>query len=97
MCFGIVSITVAAAAKGAFVPPEDLLKSKRELGWKGSTATSAFRLAEARKVMENPLDTSTTSIPNDTARKQSRAPLDIDLNVADERILNDLSSQNCAR
>ncbi|KAL5186261.1 hypothetical protein HKD37_05G012155 [Glycine soja] len=99
MSFGILSITVAAAAaaKGPFVPHEDLLKSKKELGWKGSAATSAFRPAEPRKVMEIPLDMSTTPIPNDEARKQSRVPLDFDLNVSDEIILDDLSSQNCAR
>ncbi|KAH1201645.1 hypothetical protein GmHk_17G048295 [Glycine max] len=97
MSFGILSITVAAAAKSPFVAPEDLLKSKKELGWKGSAATSAFRPAEPRKVMEIPLDMSTTPIPNDEARKQSRAPLDFDLNVSDEVILDDVSSQNCAR
>ncbi|GFZ12040.1 protein SUO [Actinidia rufa] len=50
------SITVAAAAKGPFFPLEDLLRSKGELGWKGSAATSAFRPAEPRKVLEMPLD-----------------------------------------
>ncbi|CAJ1975180.1 unnamed protein product [Sphenostylis stenocarpa] len=87
-------VTVASAAKGFFVPPEDLLKNKGEIGWKGSAATSAFRPAEPRKVMEMPLSTSTTSIPDAPAGKQSRAPLDIDLNVADERTLDDIS---CAR
>ncbi|CAA6661466.1 unnamed protein product [Spirodela intermedia] len=41
-----VPITVAAPAKGPFVPPETLLKSKGEPGWRGSAATSAFRPAE---------------------------------------------------
>ncbi|KAJ1387166.1 Transcription elongation factor, TFIIS/CRSP70, N-terminal, sub-type [Sesbania bispinosa] len=91
------SITVAAAAKGPFVPPEDLLRSKGELGWKGSAATSAFRPAEPRKVLEMPLGTQTTPIPDAAAGKQSRPPLDIDLNVPDERILDDVSSQICAR
>ncbi|KAI4336105.1 hypothetical protein L6164_014675 [Bauhinia variegata] len=86
------SFTVAAAAKGPFVPPEDLLKSKGELGWKGSAATSAFRPAEPRKNVEMPLGTSTTPIPDAAAGKQSRAPLDIDLNIADERILDDIVS-----
>ncbi|KAH1111903.1 hypothetical protein GYH30_010316 [Glycine max] len=90
-------VTVAAAAKGPFVPPEDLLRSKGEIGWKGSAATSAFRPAEPRKVMEMPLGALTTSIPDAPAGKQSRAPLDIDLNVADERILDDISSQTYAR
>ncbi|KAG5019736.1 hypothetical protein JHK87_015591 [Glycine soja] len=90
-------VTVAAAAKGCFVPPEDLLRSKGEIGWKGSAATSAFRPAELRKVMEMPFGALTSSIPDAPAGKQSRAPLDIDLNVADERILDDISSQPCAR
>ncbi|XP_020229879.1 uncharacterized protein LOC109810746 [Cajanus cajan] len=90
-------VAVAAAAKGPFVPPEDLLRSKGEIGWKGSAATSAFRPAEPRKVMEMPLGTLTTCVPDAAAGKQSRAPLDIDLNVADERILDDISSQACAR
>ncbi|CBI34963.3 unnamed protein product, partial [Vitis vinifera] len=51
------SITVTAAAKGSFVPPENLLRTKGELGWKGSAATSAFRPAEPRKVLEMPLNT----------------------------------------
>ncbi|CAK8566798.1 unnamed protein product [Lathyrus sativus] len=91
------SITVAAAAKGPFMLPENLLRSKGELGWKGSAATSAFRPAEPRKVMETPLVTLTTPNPDTAAGKQSRLPLDIDLNVADERILDDISSPSCAR
>ncbi|OVA11282.1 Bromo adjacent homology (BAH) domain [Macleaya cordata] len=89
-------ITVAAAAKGPFLPPEHLLKSKGELRWKGSAATSAFRPAEPRKVLEMPL--STTDIPPDTtATKQGRPPLDIDLNVPDERVLEDMTSQSSSR
>ncbi|XP_057464564.1 uncharacterized protein LOC130754374 isoform X1 [Actinidia eriantha] len=87
------SISVAAAAKGPFVPLEDLLRSKGELGWKGSAATSAFRLAEPRKVLEMPLGTTNTTLPNATAGKQGRPLLDFDLNVPDERVLEDLASQ----
>lgn len=90
-------VTVAAAAKGPFVPPEDLLRSTGEIGWKGSAATSAFRPAEPRKVLEMPLGTLTSSIPDATSGKKSRVPLDIDLNVPDERILDDISSQTSAR
>ncbi|KAA8540854.1 hypothetical protein F0562_024817 [Nyssa sinensis] len=90
------SITVAAAAKGPFVPPEDLLRSKGELGWKGSAATSAFRPAEPRKVLEMPLGTSNIPLPDATASKHGRPPLDIDLNVPDERVLEDMVSQNSA-
>ncbi|XP_043706910.1 uncharacterized protein LOC122656456 isoform X2 [Telopea speciosissima] len=89
-------ITVAAPNKRPFVPPENLLKSKGELGWKGSAATSAFRPAEPRKVLEMPL--STTDIHHDmTASKQGRPPLDIDLNVPDERLLEDMASQSSAQ
>ncbi|KAJ4826326.1 hypothetical protein Tsubulata_042413 [Turnera subulata] len=88
------SITVAAAAKGPFVPPEDLLKNRGELGWKGSAATSAFRPAEPRKVMETPVCSASTSPPDASTAKPSRPPLDIDLNVPDERILEDFASRS---
>ncbi|KAJ4712280.1 BAH domain [Melia azedarach] len=91
------SITVAAAAKGPFVPPEDLLRSKGALGWKGSAATSAFRPAEPRKIFEMPLGATNISISDAPPGKHSRPPLDIDLNVPDERVLEDLASRNCAR
>ncbi|PSR96685.1 BAH and coiled-coil domain-containing protein [Actinidia chinensis var. chinensis] len=95
VCTGLpASITVAAAAKGPFIPPEDLLRSKGELGWKGSAATSAFRPAEPRKVLEMPLGTTNTTLPNVTAGKQGRPLLDFDLNVPDERILEDMASRN---
>ncbi|KAK8685244.1 hypothetical protein V6N13_041249 [Hibiscus sabdariffa] len=87
------SITVAAAAKGPFVPPDDLLRTKGALGWKGSAATSAFRPAEPRKFLDVPLVTSNTSIADATSGKQNRPPLDIDLNVHDERVLQDLASR----
>ncbi|XP_057442991.1 uncharacterized protein LOC130734546 [Lotus japonicus] len=90
------SVTVTAAAKGPFLPPEDLLRSKGELGWKGSAATSAFRPAEPRKVTEMPLGALTTAISDVADGRQRRPPLDIDLNVPDERTPDDVSSQNCA-
>ncbi|KAF8390363.1 hypothetical protein HHK36_024888 [Tetracentron sinense] len=90
------SITVAAAAKGPFVPPENLLKSKAELGWKGSAATSAFRPAEPRKVLEMPLSTTDIPLPANTVGKLVRPALDIDLNVADERNLDDMVAQSSA-
>ncbi|KAJ6765235.1 BAH AND TFIIS DOMAIN-CONTAINING PROTEIN-RELATED [Salix koriyanagi] len=88
------SITVASAAKGPFVPPEDLLKNRGELGWKGSAATSAFRPAEPRKAMEISLGTAGIFLTDATTSKPSRPLLDIDLNVADERILEDLASRS---
>ncbi|KAM6569883.1 hypothetical protein CsatB_017868 [Cannabis sativa] len=87
------SVTVTAAAKGPFLPPEDLLRSKGELGWKGSAATSAFRPAEPRKVVDMPFGAVNISHPESTGGKQGRPPLDIDLNVPDERLLEDMTSR----
>ncbi|RWW26822.1 hypothetical protein BHE74_00040626 [Ensete ventricosum] len=85
-------ITVAAPAKGPFVPPENLLRSKGEPGWKGSAATSAFRPAEPRKVLEMPLNTPGMLSPSDFAGKQCRPLLDIDLNEPDEGVLEDMAN-----
>ncbi|XP_010444150.1 PREDICTED: uncharacterized protein LOC104726889 isoform X2 [Camelina sativa] len=90
------SITVAAAAKGAFVPRDDLLRNKATVGWRGSAATSAFRPAEPRKVQEVvPLGLNNVSSTDasTTAGKQTKMFLDFDLNVPDERVLEDLASQ----
>ncbi|XP_074587152.1 uncharacterized protein LOC141843040 [Curcuma longa] len=82
------SVTVAAPAKGPFVPCEILLKNKGERGWKGSAATSAFRPAEPRRI-SNILD-----IPSpDGAGKKIHPLLDIDLNIADEDV-EDMASQS---
>ncbi|KAK9104639.1 hypothetical protein Scep_021483 [Stephania cephalantha] len=89
------SITVAAAAKGPFVLPENLLRNKGEIGWKGSAATSAFRPAEPRKVLEMPI--AATDASDTPPGKQGRPPLDIDLNVADERVLEDMASHISGR
>ncbi|XP_011072111.1 uncharacterized protein LOC105157397 [Sesamum indicum] len=89
------SITVAAAAKGPFVPPADLLRSKVELGWKGSAATSAFRPAEPRKVIEMALTSTSLSCDASTS-KHGRTLLDIDLNVPDERVLQEIASRDSA-
>ncbi|KAK8488186.1 hypothetical protein V6N13_010237 [Hibiscus sabdariffa] len=91
------SVSVAAAAKGLFVPPDDLPSIKGALGWKGSAATSAFRPAEPRKTLDIPLGSSKTSSPDATSGKQSRPPLDIDLNLPDERVLEDLASRSSAQ
>ncbi|XP_077222549.1 uncharacterized protein LOC143856267 [Tasmannia lanceolata] len=88
------SITVAAAAKGPFQPPENLSRSKGELRWKGSAPTSAFRPAEPRKVLEMPLSTTVVPPSDTTPGKPGRIPLDIDLNVPDERVLEEMASQS---
>ncbi|XP_004489323.1 uncharacterized protein [Cicer arietinum] len=85
------SITVASAAKGPVVPPENPLRSKGELGWKGSAATSAFRPAEPRKNAEMPSNTNDMPCVDATSVKQGRPPLDFDLNVADERSFDDVA------
>ncbi|KAK6153324.1 hypothetical protein DH2020_012963 [Rehmannia glutinosa] len=90
------NVTVASAAKRRFDPPEDLLRSKVELGWKGSAATSAFRPAEPRKVLEAATDPSNLSCPVASTSKHDRIPLDIDLNVPDERVLEEMASRGPA-
>ncbi|KAJ6850303.1 uncharacterized protein M6B38_264510 [Iris pallida] len=87
-------VTVAAPAKGPFVPPENLLKNKGEPGWKGSAATSAFRPAEPRKVLEMPLNTSDVLSADTATGRLGRPPLDIDLNIPDDRVLEDTASRN---
>ncbi|MCD7447690.1 hypothetical protein HAX54_032883 [Datura stramonium] len=90
------SITVAAAAKGPFVPPEELLRVKGEFGWKGSAATSAFRPAEPRKSLDTPFSSATIFHTETSTSKHSRPQLDIDLNVPDERTFDDINGQDSA-
>ncbi|XP_051116670.1 uncharacterized protein LOC127241587 isoform X2 [Andrographis paniculata] len=88
------SITVAAAAKGPFVLHDDMMKSKVEFGWKGSAATSAFRPAEPRKTIESPLGSGNVACPEaSSTNKHGRVPLDFDLNVPDERVLEEIASR----
>ncbi|KAL9252017.1 ASI1-immunoprecipitated protein 3-like protein [Drosera capensis] len=87
------SVTVAAAAKGSFFPPEDLMRNKGELGWKGSAATSAFRPAEPRKASEPALGTGGVPVSSAPSSKPARAPLEFDLNVADDMVLEDMGCQ----
>ncbi|KAF5203228.1 Bah domain [Thalictrum thalictroides] len=86
MSNGLPLVPVAAAARGPFVPPENLLRNTG--GWKGSAATSAFRPAEPRKILEMPLTTSDIP-PDGGCNKQGRPPLDIDLNEPDDRSQDD--------
>ncbi|KAL5725390.1 non-specific serine/threonine protein kinase [Ranunculus cassubicifolius] len=95
MSNGLPLVPVAAAAKGPFVPPENMLKSTGEFGWRGSAATSAFRPAEPRKVLEMQLTPDT--VPNKHVQAQARPPLDIDLNEPDDRFQDDLSLQCSAQ
>ncbi|XP_018455035.2 uncharacterized protein LOC108826153 [Raphanus sativus] len=93
------SITVAAAAKGAFVPRDDLLRNKATVGWRGSAATSAFRPPEPRKaqeVVQQSMNNVASCDASTTAGKQTKTFLDFDLNVPDERVLEDMPSQRFA-
>ncbi|GMI76573.1 'shuttle' in chinese [Hibiscus trionum] len=92
-----VSSGLPTSVEGHFVPPDDLLRIKGALGWKGSAATSAFRPAEPRKTLDIPLGSSKTSSPDAASEKQSRPPLDIDLNLPGERVLEDLASRSSAQ
>ncbi|XP_031481901.1 uncharacterized protein LOC116251658 [Nymphaea colorata] len=87
------SITVASAAKGSVVPPDNMLRNKGDIRWKGSAATSAFRRAEPRKLPEVPVAAAEASLYDSSSGKQVRLPLDIDLNMPDERVLEDVASQ----
>lgn len=90
-------VTVAAPGKGSFMSPEILLKNKGDLGWKGSASTSAFRPAEPRKVLEMSFNSSDVHSFDSVTTKPGRLPLEFDLNVADERALEDMASQNSAQ
>ncbi|KAK4766636.1 hypothetical protein SAY87_008278 [Trapa incisa] len=87
----------ATAAKVLFMPPDDLLQEKVEIGWKGSAATSAFCPTEPRKLLDTPTNAvGTTHSLDISLGKQSFPLLDFDLNVADERIIEDAYSQSPA-
>ncbi|KAG6425262.1 hypothetical protein SASPL_115689 [Salvia splendens] len=90
------SVTIAAAAKGSFVPPDNVLKSIVDLGWKGSAATSAFRPAEPKRCLEMPLGLSTVSCSDSLTSKHDRISLDFDLNVPDARVLEEMTSSGSA-
>ncbi|KAF3338265.1 TFIIS helical bundle-like domain-containing protein [Carex littledalei] len=76
-------VTVAAPAKGSFNPPENLLRPMRvgETGWRGSGPTSAFRPAEPRRILDMSIGIGS-----------NRPLLEIDLNVPDERLLEDVGT-----
>eukprot|EP01018_Ginkgo_biloba_P007007 Gb_02775 [translate_table: standard] len=85
-------IAVVAATKGPFIPPVNAMCSKEEQGWKGSAATSAFRPAEPQRTTERPhLSSEGASFDamTDVVEKGGRFFLDIDLNVADKRVVED--------
>ncbi|CAH9095882.1 unnamed protein product [Cuscuta epithymum] len=91
------SITVAAAAKGPFVPPEELLlRFKGVIGWKGSAATSAFRPAEPRKVLDMPTSSVAVSHSEGSSDKHARPLFDFDLNVPDERVIEEIQDSAAA-
>ncbi|KAL6013580.1 hypothetical protein ACLOJK_004078 [Asimina triloba] len=92
---GSYKITVAAAAKGPFLHPEPLSRSKGDQGWKGSASyTSAFKPPDRRKGFEIPI---TDGCSSDTKQRQCCSRLDIDLNVADDRVLEDMASHGSVR
>jgi hypothetical protein len=88
-------IAVLAATKGAFIPPASPIRIKGELGWKGSAATSAFRPAEPRQTPDRQhsnaesLASDANLSLNTNAVKRARPLLEFDLNVVDERVMED--------
>ncbi|KAK8953341.1 hypothetical protein KSP40_PGU019322 [Platanthera guangdongensis] len=89
-------LTVSAPAKGPFVPCENLLKNKGEVGWKGSASTSAFRPADRRKILKMSINSFDAHSSNMTMANKIH-PFEFDLNVTDERVVEHLSSQNFAQ
>ncbi|MCO5609307.1 hypothetical protein L7F22_063533 [Adiantum nelumboides] len=89
-----VPVAVVSAMKGSFIPPSNISRPKVELGWKGSAATSAFRPAEPRRMAETTQPASDSAgamesrVANDQDGRQTRF-LDIDLNVADYRVMEE--------
>ncbi|BBN08986.1 protein MpBAH1 [Marchantia polymorpha subsp. ruderalis] len=79
-------IAIVTATKGPFVLPASPMRTKSELGWKGSAATSAFRPAEPRRTPERQPE---IIVPEPVQQmevvKKVRPPLNIDLNIADDR------------
>ncbi|CAK9865402.1 unnamed protein product [Sphagnum jensenii] len=89
-------IAVLAATKGTFIPPLSPMRIKGDLGWKGSAATSAFRPAEPRRTPDRQhsnaesLASDANLSLNANAVKQARPLLEFDLNVADDRVMEDV-------
>ncbi|XP_042753197.2 uncharacterized protein LOC111900885 isoform X2 [Lactuca sativa] len=78
-------ITVAAPAKGPFYPSENLSRTKPELGWKGSAATSAFRPAKpVRPLFDFDLNIGVDDSGQNNAHENSGGGLDLDLNACQE-------------
>ncbi|CAM6096346.1 unnamed protein product [Calypogeia fissa] len=88
-------IAIVTATKGGFVLPASPMRTKSELGWKGSAATSAFRPAEPRRTPERQASAGESLAPEastGSTAKKGRPPLDlnIDLNVSDDRNFEDV-------
>ncbi|CAK9196861.1 unnamed protein product [Sphagnum troendelagicum] len=89
-------IAVLAVTKGAFIPPTSPMWIKGELGWKGSAATSAFRPAEPRRTPDRQhsgaesLASDANLSLNANPVKRPRPLLEFDLNVADDRVMEDI-------
>ncbi|KAJ7531482.1 hypothetical protein O6H91_14G045400 [Diphasiastrum complanatum] len=86
-------IAVVASTNGNFIPPASPLRVNKELGWKGSAATSAFRPAEPRRTPERQqtlLESPAADPHCGSTGKHVRPPLDIDLNVVDDRLVEDM-------
>jgi hypothetical protein len=88
-------IAVLAATKGTFIPVSPM-QIKGELGWKGSAATSAFRPTEPHSTPDRQ-NSNAESFASDAnlplkinAVKRARPLLEFDLNVADERVAEDI-------
>lgn len=91
------------ATKGHFVPLFNLVETKEQAGWKGSASRSAFQSSEPQTTSElqHPiLQNALCDAVNNVVEKQRHNFLDIDLNVADKRVMDDfemVSSKLCTQ
>jgi len=91
------------ATKGHFVPLFNPVETKEQAGWKGSASRSAFHPNEPQTTsdLQHPMfKNALCDAVKNVAEKQRRNFLDIDLNVADKRIMEDagmISSKSCTQ
>uniref|UniRef100_A0A6N2KKE0 Uncharacterized protein n=1 Tax=Salix viminalis TaxID=40686 RepID=A0A6N2KKE0_SALVM len=91
----LLQLLSLSAAKGPFVPPEEIyIKNRGGLGWKDQQPQVHFGQLNLEKLWRFFISTAGIFLTDATTSKPSRLLLDIDLNVADERILEDLASSN---
>lgn len=91
------------ATKGHFVSLFNLVETKEQADWKGSASRSAFQPSEPQTTSELQLPILQNALcdaVNNVVEKRRHNFLDIDLNVADKRVMDDfgmISSKLCSQ